>query len=178
MKAHLVDYIQLDDRLLWADGDSSMEEEKILSMAVDGHSTARVHAIELTQNIKRYNAYVRKSEKIGLKTEALVPPITWLMPDSVAELDVTHYIMTIAQDIGISDDTRLNRIRQELDLYYNMDLVDVLRVLIHIINTFRANNVVWGVGRGSSVSSYVLFILGVHDVDSVLYDLPITDFLN
>jgi DNA polymerase III alpha subunit len=37
---------------------------------------------------------------------------------------------------------------------------------------------VWGIGRGSSVSSYVLYVLGVHDVDSYAYDLDIGDFLH
>jgi DNA polymerase III alpha subunit len=41
----------------------------------------------------------------------------------------------------------------------------------------RANNIVWGVGRGSSVASYVLFLIGIHKVDSLYYDLPIEEFL-
>ena len=41
----------------------------------------------------------------------------------------------------------------------------------------RKNNIVWGVGRGSSVSSYVLFLMGVHKVDSMKYNLDIKDFL-
>jgi DNA polymerase III alpha subunit len=41
----------------------------------------------------------------------------------------------------------------------------------------RDNNIVWGVGRGSSVSSYVLYLLGVHRVNSLYYDLDIHEFL-
>ena len=48
--------------------------------------------------------------------------------------------------------------------------------LIYFVDTLRANNVVWGVGRGSSVASYVLFIIGVHKIDSVKYKLPINEF--
>jgi len=46
-----------------------------------------------------------------------------------------------------------------------------------MVDTFRKNNVVWGVGRGSSVSSYVLYLLGVHRVDSIKYKLNINEFL-
>jgi DNA polymerase III alpha subunit len=46
----------------------------------------------------------------------------------------------------------------------------------YIVDTLRANNVVWGVGRGSSVASYVLHLIGVHKIDSVKYDIPIEEF--
>ena len=38
-------------------------------------------------------------------------------------------------------------------------------------------NVLWGVGRGSSVASYALFLIGVHKIDSVKYDLDWREFL-
>ena len=41
----------------------------------------------------------------------------------------------------------------------------------------RLNNVVWGLGRGSSTASYILYLLGVHKIDSLYYDLPIEEFL-
>jgi DNA polymerase III alpha subunit len=41
----------------------------------------------------------------------------------------------------------------------------------------REHGVVWGVGRGSSVASYVLFLIGIHKIDSLYYDLPIDEFL-
>jgi DNA polymerase III alpha subunit len=36
---------------------------------------------------------------------------------------------------------------------------------------------VWGVGRGSSVASYVLFLIGVHRIDSMKYNLDYKEFL-
>jgi DNA polymerase III alpha subunit len=68
------------------------------------------------------------------------------------------------------------RLLQELDLYRSHNLIPVLRAMKYIVDTLRANNVVWGVGRGSSVASYVLFIIGVHKIDSVKYKLPINEF--
>ena len=66
---------------------------------------------------------------------------------------------------------------EEIKIYKNLELMDVLATLIYIINTLVDNNIVWGVGRGSSVSSYVLYLIGVHDIDSFKYDLKIEDFL-
>jgi DNA polymerase III alpha subunit len=55
-------------------------------------------------------------------------------------------------------------------------LIPVLRAMKYVVDTLRSNNIVWGVGRGSSVASYVLFIIGVHKIDSVKYKLPINEF--
>ena len=46
----------------------------------------------------------------------------------------------------------------------------------YVVDTLRDNNIVWGVGRGSSVSSYVLYLIGIHKIDSVKYALPIDEF--
>ena len=64
-----------------------------------------------------------------------------------------------------------------MELYQKLGLIDILRTLIFVINTLIENNIVWGVGRGSSVSSYVLYLIGVHDVDSFQYGLNIEEFL-
>jgi DNA polymerase III alpha subunit len=69
-----------------------------------------------------------------------------------------------------------DRLIQELDLYKSHDLMPVLRAMKYIVDTLRHNHIVWGVGRGSSVASYVLFIIGVHKIDSVKYKLPINEF--
>jgi DNA polymerase III alpha subunit len=41
----------------------------------------------------------------------------------------------------------------------------------------RENDIVWGVGRGSSVASYTLYLIGVHKIDSIKYELDINEFL-
>ncbi len=68
------------------------------------------------------------------------------------------------------------RVDQELELFVKHDMYDLLHVMKYVVDTLRANNVVWGVGRGSSVASYVLHLIGVHKIDSVKYNLPIEEF--
>jgi DNA polymerase III alpha subunit len=73
-------------------------------------------------------------------------------------------------------DEQRNRVSQELELYIKHGMYDVLHVMKYIVDTLRKNNVIWGVGRGSSVASYVLFLIGVHKIDSIKYKLPIEEF--
>jgi DNA polymerase III alpha subunit len=69
-----------------------------------------------------------------------------------------------------------DRVSQELELYMKHGMYDVLHVMKYIVDTLRENKVLWGVGRGSSVASYVLYLIGVHKVDSIKYKLPIEEF--
>ena len=96
----------------------------------------------------------------------------WRMPDEYKELDIAEYILGLCKE-----DYELQRVAQELLLYQERDLFNLLRYLKYLVDTLRKNNLVWGVGRGSSVASYVLFLLGVHKIDSLHYQLDITEFL-
>jgi DNA polymerase III alpha subunit len=70
-----------------------------------------------------------------------------------------------------------DRVSEELEAFIEHDMLDLLFCLKYIVDTLRANNVVWGVGRGSSVASYVLYLLGVHKIDSLKYNLDWREFL-
>lgn len=96
----------------------------------------------------------------------------WYMSDEYKNMNIIEHIKSLA----ITDEEK-KRVSEELELYVKYSLLNVLRFLVYLIDTMRKNDIVWGVGRGSSVSSYVLYLLGVHKVDSIKYDLNITDFL-
>jgi DNA polymerase III alpha subunit len=70
-----------------------------------------------------------------------------------------------------------DRVSEELEAFIEHGMLDLLFVLKYIVDTLRANNVVWGVGRGSSVASYVLYLIGVHRIDSLKYNLDWQEFL-
>jgi len=62
-------------------------------------------------------------------------------------------------------------------MYQERNLFDLLKYLHYLVDIMKQNNVIWGVGRGSSVSSYVLYLLGVHRINSMFYDLDPGEFL-
>jgi len=97
---------------------------------------------------------------------------TWYMPAEYRDLDIAAHILSLC-----TTDVELQRVGEELLLYQERDLFNLLRYLKYFIDTMRANQVVWGLGRGSSVASYVLYLLGVHKINSMFYDLDIREFL-
>lgn len=96
----------------------------------------------------------------------------WHMPDEYKNLDIASYILNLC-----TTQDELQRCGQELLMYQERNLFDLLRYLKYLVDVMRQNQIIWGVGRGSSVSSYVLFKLGVHRVDSMYYNLDVAEFL-
>jgi DNA polymerase III alpha subunit len=97
---------------------------------------------------------------------------TWHMPDSYKQLDIAQHILNLC-----TTDAELQRCGHELLLYQERDLFNLLRFLKYLVDTMNENRVIWGVGRGSSVASYVLYKLGVHRIDSMFYELDVEEFL-
>lgn len=96
----------------------------------------------------------------------------WHMPEEYSNMDIAQWIIDQCQT-----QEELQRVGQELLLFQERNLFPLLKQLKYIVDTWRKNNIVWGVGRGSSVASYVLFLLGVHRINSMYYDLDIAEFL-
>ena len=69
------------------------------------------------------------------------------------------------------------RIEEVLAEYRARNMLDLLRWLKYFVDNCSKNNVVWGIGRGSSVASYVLYLIGVHNIDSIKYNLDWHEFL-
>lgn len=96
----------------------------------------------------------------------------WYMPKEYLEMDIAQYLLDLC-----TTDAELQRVGQELILFQERDLFPLLAYMKYFVDTMRANNVVWGLGRGSSVASYILYLIGIHKVNSMYYDLDITEFL-
>lgn len=96
----------------------------------------------------------------------------WHMPVEYKKLDIAQHVLDLCQS-----DAELQRCGQELLLYQERNLFDLLRYLKYLVDVMIANQIIWGVGRGSSVASYVLYKLGVHRIDSLYYNLDAVEFL-
>lgn len=99
--------------------------------------------------------------------------IEWNMTEEFKQLNIREYIL---QQHQLTNE-QINRVDLELNEFYQRDLVDLLRFLAYLVSILRSNNIVYGVGRGSSIASYVLYLLGVHRIDSFKFNLDIKEFL-
>jgi hypothetical protein len=96
----------------------------------------------------------------------------WHMPEQYRDMDIAAHVLSLCRS-----EAELQRCGQELMLYQERGLFDLLRYLTYLVDVMRENQVIWGVGRGSSVASYVLYLLGVHRINSMFYHLDVAEFL-
>lgn len=96
----------------------------------------------------------------------------WYMPDEYKQLDIVEWL----NNHELTQKQR-ERLHIELEMFRERGMIPVLKFMKYLVDTMRKNNIVWGVGRGSSVSSYVLYLIGVHKVDSIKFNLDIGEFL-
>ena len=103
-------------------------------------------------------------------TKLQVDKSNWFIPNKYKQLDIEEFLVTQCPEQNYP------RLIEELALFKQNNMIPVLKTMKYVVDTLRANNIVWGVGRGSSVSSYVLYLIGIHKIDSVKYALPIDEF--
>lgn len=96
----------------------------------------------------------------------------WHMPEEYKQVDIAEHVLSLC-----ATQEELQRCGQELLLYQERDLFDLLRYLKYLVDVMTQNKIIWGVGRGSSVASHVLYKLGVHRINSMYYNLDIKEFL-
>jgi DNA polymerase III alpha subunit len=96
----------------------------------------------------------------------------WNMPEEYKQYDIVDWLYCQCKTAE-----QKNRVTEELKAFAERDMIMLLKWLKYFVDNCRKNNIVWGVGRGSSVSSYVLYIIGVHKIDPLKYNLDWQDFL-
>ena len=96
----------------------------------------------------------------------------WLIPKEYKTMDIAKWVLDQCKD-----QDQLQRVGAELLEFQRRNMMDLLRWLKYFVDYCRDNKILWGVGRGSSVASYVLYLIGVHKIDPLKYNLDWQDFL-
>lgn len=95
----------------------------------------------------------------------------WLIPPEYLYMDIVDYLVS-----KCSSDVERKRVADELMEFEKRNEIDILRVMVYIVDQFRKNKVVWGVGRGSSVSCFCLYLIGINKINPLVYDISYTEF--
>ena len=175
---------ELEGRILHYDGDSSFKLTALYDYILAGN------ALDSTIFVTEYSKEVRQFNDMNPKTQLLKKEIikdfdlSWNIPDKYLNLNISAYILKRLlfelesnPDFSESDiDVRMKRVNQELKLYQEYKLENILKAVIYIVEEFEKNGVVWGTGRGSSCCSYCLYLIKLHDVDSIRYGLELNEF--
>lgn len=153
-------------------GNMYVEEDDIIELML-----LNKQAKILPRNVQSFKVFESTCKSYGINNpfelDSSTEDITWNMPEEYRRLDIKKHI----ESNYMLNNTQLARVDLELDEFEQRNLSDLLRFLVYFVDTVRTNNIVYGVGRGSSIASYVLYLLKVHRIDSFKYNLDIKEFL-
>jgi len=159
--------------MLDSQGNMYVEEDDIIELMLSNRQVKI-----LPRNPQVYAEFETQCKSYGIVSPFTLDTartgIEWNMPDQYKNLNVQDYIGNLHPDLNAS---QWIRVREELHEFETRNLNDLLRFLIYFVEQLRSHNVIYGVGRGSSIASYVLFLLGVHRINSYKYNLDIKEFL-
>jgi len=134
-------------------------------------------AIDDTDSIKEFakncelNLKVYQDIDISVSEFDKICQSEWFIPNEYKTMDIEGFL------VDRCPKQNYQRLIEELQEYKSRNMLDLLKWLKYIVDTCKANNIIWGVGRGSSVASYVLYLIGVHKIDSLKYNLDWHEFL-
>jgi DNA polymerase III alpha subunit len=164
-------------------GQMIFSEDDCVSMLMRGQSILDGMLVDATVDLETAALILEHVPNFILYNELAMQAVTvqdfdhenqsrWLMPEEYKQLDIAEYVLSLCKS-----EAALQRVGEELLLYQARDLFDLLRYLKFLTDLMQKNNLIWGVGRGSSVASYVLYLLKIHRIDSLHYNLDIAEFL-
>jgi DNA polymerase III alpha subunit len=143
------------------------DPEKTLKQAFVDEDINFIDTLENLPELIKYNPPNQTVEEFDNEHSS-----KWFMPQEYKEIDIAKWVLEQCKS-----DAELQRAGEELLLFQERDMFILLRYLKYLVDTMRKNNIVWGVGRGSSVASFVLYLIGIHKINSLYYQLSITEFL-
>lgn len=168
---------ELQQYNLWYDGTVEVTPEQLEQLILKGVDLDRICVTEVTEAIEYLNNY--SGYTFTTKSECDELDFEWKIPTEYSEMDMSEFFGELIAGIATINtdyEKRVERFMFEVEQYQQRGLFDLLKVIKFIVDTFRKHNVVWGVGRGSSCASYILYLMGLHCVDPIKYDIPANEF--
>ena len=168
---------ELKDRVLWYDGTSQMSSEDAVGWILKGLPLSKL-VVDYDEDVELFNRLSEEEVAVSKDTNSALS-FEWDIPQNYKEIDLADYAEKRLAKLGLSDDDRYTaRIHNELREIKTRKLENLFRCLIYVVDVFHKNNTVWGVGRGSSCASLALFLIGLHLVDPIKYNIGMHEFFH
>ena len=172
--------IELEDYSITDAGETVVTRDFLVKKALSGEPITRYLA-EFHEDIERFNyrspdtpiQFWEEGELEGPSEETY----RWIIPQEYQDIDLWEYVLEKFMEMGIEGEEYEERIAYELSEMEKRGFFPFIRCIIYVLDVFRKNEVVWGVGRGSACASLVFYVIGATKVDPIEYEIPIEEFL-
>lgn len=163
-------------------GRLKMDTEDIINLYVQQGVEKNIH---ITDN-DEYEKYIKYNKKFNRNYDSLkkLEPINidsntylqeyskeWIIPEKYYDYDIIEILKS-----RCNNTTELDRMIKELNEFVKRDQIQILYLMFYLVDWLKENNIVWGVGRGSSVASFVLYLIGINRINPLEFDIDMYEF--
>lgn len=175
--------IDLNDRIVTDEGEVVAKHVLLVKKALSGEVFTELRAVG-HPDIKQYNKSSGYATPVVVWEDTGEDSMTgpsletrdWTIPKKYLELDIIELCIQALYDKQVNTDAHVNRMSWELKQMEEKNMYPFVRCLLYVTDMFKEKGVVWGVGRGSSCASLVMYLLDINKVDPVKYDIPPEEF--
>ena len=157
--------------------------QDLLDMIYSGHiDKCHVELCDPNDDIEKFNAHAKENGISPLKKYVPIDvdktqfdntlQSEWFMPEKYKQLNIEEKIINMC-----NGEQEVARAYEELKAFHDRDMYDLLRYMFYLVDFMRENKIVWGVGRGSSTASFVLYLIGIHKINPIQFQLDWREFL-
>lgn len=175
---------ELDDRVLRYDGVSIVDPALLGDLLMRGLTPSNLRVTKIDEEVKLFNQFSPTDELKLDSTEPITFNREYQLPEKYANLEVDKFLINVfdsrIEELGYSEaelSEAADRFWTEYNAFKRNGLLDLLKCLIYVLDKFHEHSVVYGVGRGSSCASFILFLIGVHMVDPIKFKIPVEEFI-
>lgn len=169
-KSSLSDGLIIEDkttRILYPCGTSVVSEWDKAKEFLRGEVTTTV--CPSGYDTDRYMEVYRKNLSVDL--DNLTVPV---YDDHSHTDDELNELIIMIESSDRWDDKCIDRVEEELNFFITSKNIRFLLLTKQLIDRLKSDTIV-GVGRGSSCASYIMYLLHIHDVDPVKYDIKFNE---
>lgn len=171
--------LKLDNRQIFDDGTVLCTVDAAVELLYSGKSLSQA-IFQPDDEIERYNSSNELMDSnldpLLISDKPCFDNVQWYNQWSTPEPWSSMSVLDFCIDRCTDDDQQI-RVCEEYKLFEERQMIPVLRHLIWMTENMRKRGIFWGVGRGSSVSSYILYLIGINRINPMQFDLDIKEFL-
>ena len=163
--------LELDDRILLNNGMSIVDDKYATTLLLNnGEIPNHIKVLESRDSKLFKEKYNKDISSSGEEIE-MAPDTTYDESDLKKIIDG----ISLPRD-NTNSKLHNERLQKELDYFNNNNLNYIIVKMYSLIKQFKEDNVIWGVGRGSSCACYIFYLLEVHDINPIKFDIDFREF--
>lgn len=167
--------LELRQRLLLADGTSVIDEDEAARIIFKDGSLPGHFRVEASDAVVKYDLVYGTQSSWDGNEPTLVPQYKASDEEQEQLLATLYDSKRLIEDQASGYDA-IGRLEDELTFFVDNDSIPFLCMLKNLVERFKRDGVVWGVGRGSSCACYVMYLLEVHDINSLRFGIDFSEF--